>query len=109
MTPLLFILSFLAFAIAQSWFINGIHISMDGKEKLDCSGRWMAVGDVLYPMARRLRMGSKERMVLNVESATRAVENAANKSTKKYPFIDIHKWGSIGYIPFYIKFLNVTK
>lgn len=91
---------FLVFSILQSAMINGVHLSMDGKERINEKGKWFGTGDIFYQIARKLREGAKQREFL-VNGATRkAIQSASEKSARIYPEVEVVSYSGFELIPY---------
>lgn len=89
MTELLYMLCFFVFSGLQSAMINGIHLSMDGKDRINKAGEWYGTGDIFYGIARTLRAATKNRSLLKKGAARLAIKNASERATKPYPLMII--------------------
>ena len=93
-----FIASFLLFTVLQSVFINGIYLSMEGKETIDHNGEVKGKGDVLYPIKRYFSQSRKEIHLLTLEAFKKVQAYAELKYVTRLPEVNFGTFGDIAAI-----------
>lgn len=92
---LIFLSSFLIFIILQSIFINGVYLSMEGRETIDENGLVKGEGNILYPIKRYFSQSSKEIKFVGLDGFNRIKSAVELKYGKRMPDMKVAVTGDI--------------